>query len=978
MRIVTLFAAATRLAILLGGSAAVAHAQTPAAADAPDAIDRLVGRTVTAIHLDIEGRRADTPDLLVVLEVKVNRPLDVAELRASMVQLQSAGRFEDVRVRGITDAGGGVELVFDLVPRHSIDALKFDGAPPGLTGVLEKDLRQRFNGLPPNAQVDAAARVAERTMADHGYRQAKVQPTVETTHTPDRATLLLTVDPGPLTIVTSAKVEGTSPMSATDILKRAGVAVGQPYRSRDIDEGLDEIIARLHERGYYDASASHSTDELSADGTSATVVLTVDAALPVTVQFLGDPLPGKESDLVPFKREGSVDDDLLEDAVRRIESALRRDGYWKGKASFARSSTPSSRIVTITVERGLRYRFDKLEVSGNTQMTTDAITALVGLEPDAPFDESRIGRAVAAISDFYRTKGFAAARVTATAHETNPAKPDDDPRVVESIVIEEGAQTTVSDVTVTGAAHLAAADILAVMRLKRGGPYVAAFLPGDRDAIRLKYDERGYGAAAVEVRVKLNDAATRAAVQVDVINEGPQTILDDVIIVGNKRVSTKTIQEALELTRGQPLGMAARLALQQRLSGMGFFRRVLITEAPHAGGSNATDLIITVEESPTTSRAFGGGLEAGLRARSVKEDDGSIGRKDKLEVAPRASAEVSRNNLFGKNRSVTLFSGVSLRPIDDAGHPERDGKCCGFSEYRVIGSFDDQRLFGWNAKGRFTVSVEQAIRNTFNFLRENTGLQVLRRVSAHGSFLGGYSLERVRLSNQQIAAEDQLPVDRLFPRFRLSVLSSGVARDTRDDPASPGDGGVLSADANLSMRAIGSELGFAKVFMQAFAYRRLPAAPRLVLAGGARVGLVKAFPRVLDDGSTVELVPASQRFFSGGGNTVRGFQQDQLGAPNILDARGLSNGGNAVMVLNAEIRTAITHEIGLATFMDTGNVFSRIGEVRVADLRTSLGAGVRYRSPVGPLRFDIGWKVGALRVTDGRRWEFHFSIGEAF
>ena len=210
------------------------------------------------------------------------------------------------------------------------------------------------------------------------------------------------------------------------------------------------------------------------------------------------------------------------------------------------------------------------------------------------------------------------------------------------------------------------------------------------------------------------------------------------------------------------------------------------------------------------------------------------------------------------------------------------------------------------------------------------------------------------------------------------MLSGGVLKDTRTDLLSPGDGGILSADANLAMRAIGSQVGFAKVFMQAFAYRRVPSVPRVVLAGGARVGLVHGFAQTLGDGTTVELVPASQRFFTGGSNTVRGFQQDRVGAPDILDARGLSNGGTGLMVLNAEIRTAITREIGLATFVDSGNVFSRISEMHVSDLRTSMGAGLRYRSPIGPLRFDIGWKVGALRITDSRRWDFHFSIGEAF
>jgi outer membrane protein assembly factor BamA len=560
-----------------------------------------------------------------------------------------------------------------------------------------------------------------------------------------------------------------------------------------------------------------------------------------------------------------------------------------------------------------------------------------------------------------------------TASELPPARANGEPRVAQRFVIDEGVQTRISDVTVTGATRLTSAEILGAMRLKRDGPYVAALVPADREAIRQKYDERGYGAAVIELRTKLSDDRTRVSVQVDVVNEGPQTLLDHVIIVGNRRVSEETIRAVVGLNPGQPLGMSARQALQQRLSAMGFFRRVSITEAPHRGEAG-TDIVITVEESPTTTIVYGGGLEAGLRARTGDDGESTV---NKFEMAGRASFEIGRTNLWGKNRSVNLNSGVSLRPKDAPGDPTEDGTCCGFSEYRVDGSFSEPSLFGWNAKGLISVAAEQAIRNSFNFTRQNGSIQMLRRLPGRSSFISGYSLERVRLSNVRIDAKDQLLVDRLFPQVRLSVLSSSVLRDTRNDPLSPGDGVLLSADANLAMRAIGSQVGFAKVFMQGFVYRRLENAPRIVLAGGARVGLVRGFAQTID-GVDVELVPASQRFFSGGSTTVRGFQQDRLGAPDILDGNGLSNGGNGLMVFNAEIRTALTKDLGIATFLDTGNVFARVGEMKIGDLRTSMGAGLRYRSPLGPLRFDIGWKMGSLRITDSRRWEFHFSIGEAF
>lgn len=309
----------------------------------------------------------------------------------------------------------------------------------------------------------------ERALLERGYRQAKVRPDVVTAHDPERATLVLAVELGPLTIVSSAKVEGASPISVYGILKKAGVAVGQPYRSRQIDVGLDALIDELRAMGYYEATVSHAGDVISDDGRTAAVVINVESASLVTLKFAGDPLPGKDSELVPITREGSADDDLLEDSVRRIEAALRREGYWKGRAAFSRDVTPSGKVVTITVTRGPRYRFERLDVTGNTQMTTAAIVAMVGLEPSALFDQSKVARGVTSLREAYVQQGFAAALITVTAEELPAARPDGEPRVVQTLVIDEGVQTRVGDIDVAGATRLAPDVVRAAMRLKTEG-----------------------------------------------------------------------------------------------------------------------------------------------------------------------------------------------------------------------------------------------------------------------------------------------------------------------------------------------------------------------------------------------------------------------------------------------------------------------------------------------------------------------------
>src|SRR5205814_5106766 len=181
----------------------------------------------------------------------------------------------------------------------------------------------------------------------------------------------------------------------------------------------------------------------------------------------------------------------------------------------------------------------------------------------------------------------------------------------------------------------------------------------DRDRIDLEYRNRGYESVVVEPRVTLAEGDTRANVLLT-ISEGPQVIVDHVIIIGNKRTSTATIQRELTLKPGEPLGYAARIESQQRLTALGLFRRINITELTHSGEARR-DVLVQVEEAPPTSVSYGGGLEG----QTILRPTGPNGQaEERFELAPRGSFEITRSNLWGKNRSIDLFTRASLKPRD--------------------------------------------------------------------------------------------------------------------------------------------------------------------------------------------------------------------------------------------------------------------------------------------------------------------------
>jgi outer membrane protein insertion porin family len=192
---------------------------------------------------------------------------------------------------------------------------------------------------------------------------------------------------------------------------------------------------------------------------------------------------------------------------------------------------------------------------------------------------------------------------------------------------------------------------------------------------------------------------------------------------------------------------------------------------------------------------------------------------------------------------------------------------------------------------------------------------------------------------------------------------------------------------DMAARSIWSEVGFAKTLLQAAGFKMLPSR-RVVGAMRVQLGLAKGFPRPGVDANgqpaVIAELPASERFYAGGGSTVRGFPLDSLGVPSIIDSNGLSIGGNGVLIINAELRIKVAklfkRDFGIVPFTDAGNVFAKASEINLRQVRNSVGVGFRYNSPLGPIRLDLGFKVGR-RIVGGQlesAWAWHLSIGEAF
>jgi outer membrane protein assembly factor BamA len=928
----------------------------------------------------------------------VGQPLTVLAIRETVTHLYALGRFQDIRVLAARGERG-VELTYELVPRRAIGRLVFQGP----LGLPEDRLREaivgRFGSSPAPGRAREMSEALTALYRDYGYQQPVIQVRVESGDA--GSTMIFDIDSGSRAIITRVDVEGRPMLPRETLLHRANLVPGRPYVRPEILAGLDEVADELRERGYYEARVEHDAS-FAAEGRTVDVVVSAEPGPHFRVVFQGDPIPSRQrDDLVPVRREGSVDEDLLEDSERAIEAYLFGEGFRDATADLTRTGDDQEQRVIVSVKRGLRYEVRDVRFEGHRSLSSDEIQEIVGIEPGDPYVRSTVETAAARVAEEYRRRGFAGVAVK-TDSVTSPGQLGTDGADVPvsiQVNVTEGIRSVVGDIVFHGNRAVSAETLQSALTLRPGEPYYAPRLAADLDAVVLQYLNRGYQSANADAKVDFSGDRSRVNLTFTIV-EGPQVFVDHILVVGNTRTRADTIQRELAVKSGEPLSFERIIESQRRLSALGLFRRVRITELRHPGIETRRDLLVTVEEAPLTTIGYGVGLEGGRRLRRTEEEAGAV---EVFEFAPRGFFEVGRRNLWGKNRSVNLFARVSFRerqtiPADrPPGQPAPPDPAYGFNEYRVLGTFREPRVLGTAADALVSLYFEQAIRSSFNFNRRGVRAEVARRVARTLSLAGRYEFDRTRLFDEQINPADQPDIDRLFPRVRLSSFSVSVFRDTRDDAIDPTGGRVAGIDGELAARAIGSEVGFAKTFFQGYFYQRLPGTERVVFAGGARLGLSTGFPRtvvrtdengdpILDaDGNPVTEqvrdLPASERYFAGGDTTVRGFALDRLGRPDTFDSDGFPTGGNGLVILNAELRVPVWRDLGAVAFVDAGNVFAVVDDLDLTRVRGSAGVGIRYRSPIGPLRVDLGFKLNRERFANGqleRRTALHISLGQAF
>ena len=729
-------------------------------------------------------------------------------------------------------------------------------------------------------------------------------------------------------------VDFTNPQifSEKRLLDTFGVKPGKPYDFFRVRKGLDQLEKLYMKEGYLESRLN-----LDRKLQNGAVDLSIHVRPGPKVEFVYEGWEIKDSTRDRVARmwhSGVFDTQRVEDAIRAIREELIQEGRYQSKIEHEITEpTPGVKRVLFDITPGPRFADAAVEFPGAQQIRADQLRKLIDkqkLWQEVWLSPDKVREVLTA---FYREQGYLDVRVASPEYKFDP----DAGRARAIFAMEEGPQFRVAEVAFEGNSAYEEGALRAAIPLKPGDPYRPELREASLRRLQELYWDKAYNDA--EFAYSLDRRGPGELAVRFRIHEGKQSVVHDIEIFGRHHTSEHLVRSQLELQPGDLLILEKLSRSRRNLYSTGAYSLVNIdrepvTEAP-ATSILPVRLIVAVREIQPFELRYGGYFDT--------------------ERGPGGILDFSNRNMLGSARVL----GLRTRYDSD------------LREARLY--FSQPLLKRFPVRSTANVFGRREIRDLFLTDRLGLGLNQEARWKDRYVFNWGY-----RFSRDATYDREPDPIFGPLPpiRTRVAALNATLTLENRDDFLDATRGQFLSQSFEWGPELLGSQLRYIRYFGQYFHYVPL-AEPmeipwqkgrrrtRLVYAGGIRLGLAR--------GLGGQVIIPSQRFFAGGGTTVRGFRQDGLGPK---DFRGNPLGGDAMLVINNELRFPLFHIFDGVGFVDAGNVFRDISNFRLSDIRRTGGGGLRIRTPYFLLRFDYGLKLD--RKPGESRGQFFFSIGQAF
>ena len=984
--------------------------------------------------IEFEGVTFDAGDPLPdQLAQRAGEPLDPTKVRASTRRLFASGRYRDIEVRGVRQ-GDGMTLIFAGVPQFFVGRVSIDGVRNDQLASL---LRYGTQLSPGTALTQGAIPAGSTGIKQLLGLQGRHEPKVSADATADKENHQMNVkymvDIGPQARVGQVTLVGPDPgMTVEEFRKKGRLKEGSRVTRDTTSNALERLRAEFQKRDRLSATISLQKQTYVEARRQVDYEFHVNQGPEVKVTVEGYDLSKRKlHQLVPIFEEGTIDNDLLNEGVFNIRDYLQQQGYFNATVEVRVTGTDTTKQVVFSVDRNLRHKVVAVDIKGNKYFSVDILRERMRVKKadaylrNGRFSPALVASDVAAIRALYRANGFDQAEVTTEVRDSDKdaaGKPLKTAQIWVTFKIVEGVQQKFGAVNLVGVDPSRLATVKGLMNTESGQPFSLLTLSGDRDAVLSYYLANGFDQVKVEIIQEKESADTaRTDVSLNVV-EGPQVSIGRVLLSGVELTRPSVVDRRIRVHPNDPLDQTALLETQRNLYDLALFNEVVTAVQNPNGDAPRKNVLVQVTEAKRWNVSYGFGFEAqtgtpnnNLINPSPSESSSPEGKPG---VSPRVSLDVSRINFRGTQNSLTLHSTYGLL------------------QQVAILTFQNPQFLG---SRNFSAAVSGGYSNiqditTFASSTLQGSFRVTQKWRRTDTFIYEFLYRRVKVDpNSLRVAADLIPL--LSQPVRVGGPGVTWFHDTRQpNPLDAARGSFSTIQTFLATSKFGSQTDFWRIDGANSTYYQLG---RYVLARNTRIGYVRPWgvnPNagtdpcqgvLLTTNPSCNAVPLPERLYAGGASSHRGFPINGAG-PRDLQT-GYPVGGSAAFVNTIELRMPaptlpyVGDSVSFVLFHDMGNVFQNPGDMFPSFLRFrqpdrdtcrnvpavatpdaigtcnfnyfshAIGLGARYRTPVGPIRFDFSYNLNPPiypvindysgrppYVGEGRHFGFFFSIGQSF
>lgn len=848
-------------------------------------------------------------DIAGLIPVKVGEPFSLKRITESIKRLYSTGLFSDIQV--IKEGDQRVHLTYIITKRLLIRKIYFLSKPE----ISSRKLKEKLDSVREEThfsegKLKKAVEELKNVLRREGYFYPEIKTYTEKDFKASSVDVFFEIRSPKVFIVKKITFLGQMILPVPKLRKEMKTKEKANYVPSVLEEDISNLKNLYKKMDYQRTEIDVENIGFNEKEAEVSIVLKITPRERTEIVVRGAKVP--LALLKPIWEERIFEEWGLAEGKAKIINYLRGEGYlFSSVNSYIEKDQDKIRVV-YDVNLGKKYKIQDISFEGVKYFIPSELREALGIREKIPFmswiSGSRLFELPREIEIVYMRQGFSQTRV-------NLNFVTQDNKVKALFYIDEGSQEKIENISIKGTHILKTEELLDQISSFQGGPFFRPNIQKDVEKLENFYLNQGVRGTEIEPKVE-KVGESLYSVLFD-IKEGKRVQIEKIVITGNIVTKKGTILRELRIKEGDYAYHESIRETKTRLEKLGVFSEIKIEEILLS--PEKENLIINVREGDRNYVSLGVGLETKTEPRTFATWNKAI--------RLRGTAELIRNNIFGTASQISLVGQFSLK------------------EKRGVVSWEQPYLFRLPLQTFLNVWLESEERKSFSFDRRGVSLTSIKSFSENWLFLATLRWVRTTLFNLQISESE---IDRQQSPYSVSSISGSFIWDGRNDPFNPERGSFFSFALEWAYPLFRAESDFIKNFIK---YQNfLPVFPGVAFNSTFRLGLGRG------------RIPIHERFFAGGSNSFRGEEFDELGPkdPDFLKPVG----GKALLLINFELSFPLFpsfRDLYGAFFYDKGNVFAERKDFNITSLRDAIGLGIRYRTPLGPIRLELGWNLDADR-----------------